>query len=175
MTFSTSDQARAQWHTALLLHARVVIKQRINAFTPSRKPSRKQPASSSGARWAGTTEQSPSWRSRRCRSRGRRCGRRPSDRVSPGCGNIVFGTDWTYKSEVTTDGARGRSKGVGGTEDGAAGLDGVAAFPDHGADGAGAHVCDSMRKLFVFFSGVYAGFCGAGRTGDESGEEGLAG
>lgn len=41
---------------------------------------------------------------------------------------------------VTTDGAGGGGKRVGGTEDGAAGLDGVAALPDHGADGAGAHV-----------------------------------
>jgi hypothetical protein len=41
---------------------------------------------------------------------------------------------------VTTDGARGGGEGVGGTEDGAAGLDGVTALPDHGADGAGTHV-----------------------------------
>jgi hypothetical protein len=45
------------------------------------------------------------------------------------------------ESEVAADGARGRGKGVGGTEDGTAGLDGVTAFPDHGADGAGTHVC----------------------------------
>ena len=44
------------------------------------------------------------------------------------------------EGEVTTDGAGGRGEGVGGTEDGAAGLDGVTALPDHGADGAGAHV-----------------------------------
>jgi len=44
------------------------------------------------------------------------------------------------EGEVTTDGAGGGGEGVGGTEDGAAGLDGVTALPDHGADGAGAHV-----------------------------------
>ena len=42
---------------------------------------------------------------------------------------------------VATDGAGGGGEGVGGTEDGAAGLDDVTALPDHGADGAGAHVC----------------------------------
>jgi len=41
---------------------------------------------------------------------------------------------------VATDGTGRRGERVGGAEDGAAGLDGVAAFPDHGADGAGAHV-----------------------------------
>jgi hypothetical protein len=44
------------------------------------------------------------------------------------------------ESEVATDGAGSRGEGVGGTEDGTAGLDGVTALPDHGADGAGAHV-----------------------------------
>lgn len=44
---------------------------------------------------------------------------------------------------VTTDGARGGGKGVGGTEDGTAGLDGITALPDHGADGARVHVCTS--------------------------------
>ena len=44
------------------------------------------------------------------------------------------------EGEVTTDGAGGGGEGVGGTEDGAAGLDGVTALPDHGADGAGSHV-----------------------------------
>jgi hypothetical protein len=41
---------------------------------------------------------------------------------------------------VAADGAGGGGERVGGAEDGAAGLDGVAAFPDHGADGAGSHV-----------------------------------
>lgn len=50
------------------------------------------------------------------------------------------GLEGTYESEVAADGARGRSERVGGTEDDAAGLDGVTALPDHGADGAGAHV-----------------------------------
>jgi len=57
----------------------------------------------------------------------------------------------TYNGEVTTNGTRGRGEGVGGSEEDTAGLDGVAALPDHGADGAGGHV------------------------GDEAGEEGLAG
>ena len=57
----------------------------------------------------------------------------------------------TYNGEVTTDGARGRGEGVGGAEEDTAGLDGVTALPDHGADGAGGHV------------------------GNETGEEGLAG
>ena len=47
---------------------------------------------------------------------------------------------FTYNGEVTTDGAGLGSKGVGGTEDDTAGLDGVTALPDHGADGAGGHV-----------------------------------
>jgi hypothetical protein len=40
----------------------------------------------------------------------------------------------------TTDGARGGGKGVSGTEEDTAGLDGVTALPDHGADGAAQHV-----------------------------------
>lgn len=46
----------------------------------------------------------------------------------------------TYNGEVTTDGARGGGKGVGGAEEDTAGLDGVTALPDHGADGARGHV-----------------------------------
>jgi hypothetical protein len=64
----------------------------------------------------------------------------------------------TYNGEVTTDGARGRGKRVGGTEESckireyniscklfggsrtAASLDGVTTFPDHSADGAAQHV-----------------------------------
>jgi hypothetical protein len=45
-----------------------------------------------------------------------------------------------YNGEVTTDGARLRGEWVGGTEDLAAGLDDLTALPDHGADGAAAHV-----------------------------------
>lgn len=48
---------------------------------------------------------------------------------------------------VATDGAGRGGEGVGGTENGAAGLDGVATFPDHGADGAGAHVCWSVSMV----------------------------
>lgn len=47
---------------------------------------------------------------------------------------------FTYNGEVTTDGAGLRGERVGGTEDLAAGLDGVTALPDHGANGAAAHV-----------------------------------
>lgn len=63
----------------------------------------------------------------------------------------LVGSRMTYNGKVTTDGAGGGGKRVGGTEDDTAGLDGVTALPDHGADGAGSHV------------------------GDETGEEGLAG
>lgn len=42
--------------------------------------------------------------------------------------------------EITTDGAGGGGQGVGGTEDDTAGLDDVTALPDHGGDGARAHV-----------------------------------
>lgn len=41
---------------------------------------------------------------------------------------------------VTTDGAWGGGQWVGGTEENAAGLDGVLALPDHGADWARVHV-----------------------------------
>jgi hypothetical protein len=52
----------------------------------------------------------------------------------------------TYDGEVTTDGAGLGGKRVGGTEDLAAGLDGVTALPDHGADGAAAHVGNESRE-----------------------------
>ena len=42
---------------------------------------------------------------------------------------------------VSADGAWAAGERVRGAEDGTAGLDGIAAFPDHGADGAGVHVC----------------------------------
>lgn len=44
------------------------------------------------------------------------------------------------EGEVAADGAGGGGEGVGCTKDSTAGLDGVTAFPDHGADGTGAHV-----------------------------------
>ncbi|KAF2024294.1 hypothetical protein EK21DRAFT_104780 [Setomelanomma holmii] len=50
---------------------------------------------------------------------------------------------------VAADGAGRRGERVGGAEDGAAGLDGVTAFPDHGADGAGAHVCVGVSIVVV--------------------------
>ena len=46
--------------------------------------------------------------------------------------------------EVTTDGAWCGGERVGGTEESAAGLDDVFALPDHGADGAAAHVYSSI-------------------------------
>ena len=52
----------------------------------------------------------------------------------------------TYDGVVTTDGAWLRGEGVGGTEDLAAGLDGVTALPDHGADGSAAHVGNQSRE-----------------------------
>ncbi|KAI6762794.1 hypothetical protein HG530_008774 [Fusarium avenaceum] len=48
--------------------------------------------------------------------------------------------------EVATDGAGGRGKGVGGTEDGWISLDGVTALPDHGADGARVHVLNETSE-----------------------------
>jgi hypothetical protein len=60
--------------------------------------------------------------------------------VLDGVGTVAdVATD--VNGEVATDGARGGGSGVGGTEKGTAGLDGVAALPDHGADGARVHVC----------------------------------
>jgi hypothetical protein len=47
---------------------------------------------------------------------------------------------------VAADGARGRGKGVGGTEDGAASLDSIKTLPDHGADGARVHVVDEASE-----------------------------
>ena len=52
----------------------------------------------------------------------------------------------TYDGVVATDGARLGGERVGGAEDLAAGLDGVTAFPDHGADGAAAHVGNQSRE-----------------------------
>ena len=52
----------------------------------------------------------------------------------------------TYNGEVATDGTRLGGERVGGTEDLAASLDGVTALPDHGADGAAAHVGNEPRE-----------------------------
>jgi hypothetical protein len=86
--------------------------------------------------------------------------------------------------EVATDGAGGRGGGVGGTEEDTAGLDGVTTLPDHGADGAGGHVWGIVSlRCFVFCvvsAGSWRGRPGlfeSGRwvrTGDQTGEEGLA-
>ena len=49
-------------------------------------------------------------------------------------------------AEVTTDGAGGGVSGVGGAQHDAAGLDGVVALPDHGADRARVHVLDESGE-----------------------------
>ena len=49
-------------------------------------------------------------------------------------------------AEVAADGAGLGVEGLGGTEHLSAGLDGVVAFPDHSADGAGAHVLDKASE-----------------------------
>ena len=53
----------------------------------------------------------------------------------------------TYDGEVTTDGTGGGSQGVGGTEENTAGLDGVLALPDHGADRAAQHVWSCVNGM----------------------------
>jgi hypothetical protein len=123
---------------------------RGESFTPSRRSSRTGRASSSGSRSRRTRGRSPSGRSRRRRSRGRRSGRHPNGKLCHYPTQVVPGgpkkRGVAYDGEVTTDGARGRGEGVGGTEDGTAGLDDVAALPDHGADGAAAHVCGREKR-----------------------------
>ena len=52
----------------------------------------------------------------------------------------ITGPESTYNSIITTDGAWGRGEGVGGTEEGAAGLDSVTTLPDHSANGTAQHV-----------------------------------
>jgi hypothetical protein len=60
--------------------------------------------------------------------------------------NKSNGFNQTYNSKVTTDGARLGRKRVGGAKKDTAGLDGVTALPDHGADGAGRHVGDETGE-----------------------------
>jgi hypothetical protein len=62
------------------------------------------------------------------------------------------------ESEVATDSAGGRGEGVGGTEDGAASLDGVTALPDHGADGAGTHVWRVVLGYLCIWDGEGRGW-----------------
>jgi hypothetical protein len=52
----------------------------------------------------------------------------------------------SYDGVVTTDSTGGGGQGVGGTEDGTAGLDDVLTLPDHGADGAAQHVGDETLE-----------------------------
>jgi hypothetical protein len=49
-------------------------------------------------------------------------------------------------AKVTTNGARGRISGVGGTKHDTAGLNGIEAFPHHAAHGAGEHVLNQSRE-----------------------------
>lgn len=51
--------------------------------------------------------------------------------------------------KVTTDGARGGGERVGSTEELAADLDDLLALPDHGADGARAHVGDKTGEEWL--------------------------
>jgi hypothetical protein len=119
----------------------------------SRRPSRAEQTSSSGSRSSRTREQSPSGQTRQRQSRGRRCGRRPRSHsplvLLP---SILGSSPWTisYNGVVTTDGAWGGSGRVGGAEEDTASLDGITALPDHGADGAGTHVCSTVSSDLVF-------------------------
>lgn len=70
---------------------------------------------------------------------------------------------------VTTDGARGGGQGVGGTQDGTAGLDDVLALPDHGADGTAQHVWRQISGESPLMNTVILIL-----TGDEALEERLA-
>lgn len=95
----------------------------------------------------------------------------------------------THNGVVTADGARGGGERVGGTEDGCdmlvnfsgqsidgehttTGLDGVAALPDHGDDGAAQHVCVKLAIGFVRHQIVAVV---ERLTGNETGEERLLG
>ena len=90
--------------------------------------------------WADSTASEP-WQTLRPTS----CERRfVSDDVPSK--SVLWDYVKTYNGEVTTDGAGLGSKRVGGTEDDTAGLDGVTALPDHGADGAGGHVGNETRE-----------------------------
>lgn len=51
--------------------------------------------------------------------------------------------------KITTDGARGGGERVGSTEELAADLDDLLALPDHGADGARAHVGDKTGEEWL--------------------------
>lgn len=62
-----------------------------------------------------------------------------------------FCVDWTYDGVVTTDGARGAVLGVSGTKDLTADLASLTALPDHGADGAGAHVWGNQAVSVQFY------------------------
>lgn len=54
------------------------------------------------------------------------------------------------EGEVTSDGTGGGLQGVGGTQDGSTGLNGVQTFPDHTDDGAGVHVLDQTGEEGLF-------------------------
>lgn len=50
------------------------------------------------------------------------------------------------EGKVTSDGTRGGGQGVGGTQDGSTGLDGVQTLPDHTDDGTRVHVLDQTGE-----------------------------
>lgn len=50
------------------------------------------------------------------------------------------------EGKVTSDGTGGGLQGVGGTQDGSTGLDGIQTLPDHTDDGAGVHVLDQTGE-----------------------------
>jgi hypothetical protein len=52
-------------------------------------------------------------------------------------------------STYTTDGTWGGGQWVGGTEENTAGLDGITALPDHGADWARVHVVDETSEEWL--------------------------
>lgn len=125
-----------------------------------RRPSRPTQACT-GQCPRGTRAGSPSGRSRPCPSRGRRwrrsrvsgCNENCRDRhhaavtPRPSAGACLTRCKPTHlEGVVATDGAGGRSKGVGGAEHGTAGLDGVKALPDHADNGAREHVLDERGE-----------------------------
>ena len=59
---------------------------------------------------------------------------------------VGYDRDATHNRKVTTNGPRSRSQRVSGAEQLATDLDDLAALPDHGADGARAHVGDQALE-----------------------------
>jgi hypothetical protein len=77
-------------------------------------------------------------------------------------------------SVIEADSAWGRGERVGSTEDEAAGLDNLAALPDHGGNGAGCHVYSPAQLVPIWSPSCRAIWREGGRrTADETGEERL--